>query len=143
MTPTAPGRPPTPHEPFPADPKILWIVALDLTEDSGGNATRIRNADFTTRPPAPKHDSQPTRLTTPHPPAAPSGAELPLVFESDREAVENALNCIGLTPPERARVIRIRSTLVLGEIECSEALLPEIANRPAPPAVAPTPPPRR
>jgi hypothetical protein len=52
------------------------------------------------------------------------------VFESDREAVENALGCIGLTPPERARVIRIRSTLVLGEIECSEALLPEIARRP-------------
>jgi hypothetical protein len=27
-------------------------------------------------------------------------------------------------------VIRIRSTLVLGEIECSEALLPQIAKRP-------------
>ena len=52
------------------------------------------------------------------------------MFESDREAVENALNCIGLTPPEQARVVRIRSTLVLGEIECSEALLPEIAKRP-------------
>src|SRR5262245_53207731 len=43
------GRPSNPHEPFPADPKILWIVALDLTEDSGGNATGIGNADFTTR----------------------------------------------------------------------------------------------
>src|SRR5215510_3524747 len=42
------GRPSNPHEPFPADPKILWIVALDLTEDSGGNATGIGNADFTT-----------------------------------------------------------------------------------------------
>ena len=44
--------------------------------------------------------------------------------------MENALYCIGLTPPERARVIRIKNTLVLGEIECSEALLPEIAKRP-------------
>src|SRR6266850_3404372 len=26
------GRPSNPHEPFPSDPKILWIVALDLTE---------------------------------------------------------------------------------------------------------------
>ena len=43
------GRPSNPHEPFPNDPKILWIVALDLTEDSGGNATGIGNADFTTR----------------------------------------------------------------------------------------------
>src|SRR3989454_6795335 len=45
------GRPSNPHEPFPADPKILWIVALDLTEDSDGNAVGIGNADFTTRPP--------------------------------------------------------------------------------------------
>jgi hypothetical protein len=123
------GRPSNPHEPFPADPKILWIVALDLTEDSGGNATGIGNADFTTRRLAKKIDWKPTAINT-LTACAPNGAKLPLVFESDREAVENALNCIGLTPPERARVIRIRSTLVLGEIECSEALLPEIAKRP-------------
>src|SRR5919201_4447581 len=43
------GRPSNPHEPFPNDPKILWIVALDLTDESYGNATGIGNADFTTR----------------------------------------------------------------------------------------------
>src|SRR5437870_13396512 len=42
------GRPSNPHEPFPADPKILWIVALDLTAESYGNAVGIGNADFTT-----------------------------------------------------------------------------------------------
>jgi hypothetical protein len=123
------GRPSNPHEPFPNDPKILWIVALDLTEDSGGNATGIGNADFTTRRVAEKIDWKKTAincLTA----CAPNGAKMPLTFDSDREAIENALNCIGLTPPERARVIRIRSTLMLGEIECSEALLPEIAKRP-------------
>src|SRR5262245_27348923 len=123
------GRPSNPHEPFPADPKILWIAALDLTEDSGGNATGVGNADFTTRRLADKIDRKVTAMNS-RTACAPNGAKLPLVFESDREAVENALNCIGLTPPERARVIRIRSTLVLGEIECSEALLPEIAKRP-------------
>jgi hypothetical protein len=122
------GRPSNPHEPFPADPKILWIAALDLTEESGGNATGIGNADFTTRRLAEKIDWKPTAincLTA----CAPNGAKLPLVFDSDREAVENALNCIGLTPPERARVIRIKNTLVLGEIECSEVFQPEIAKR--------------
>jgi hypothetical protein len=123
------GRPSNPHEPFPADPKILWIVALDLTDESYGNATGIGNADFTTRRLAEKIDWKPTAINT-LTACAPNGAKLPLVFESDREAVENALNCIGLTPTERARVIRVRSTLVLGEIECSEALLPEIAKRP-------------
>ena len=44
--------------------------------------------------------------------------------------MENALNCIGLTTPAQARVIRIKNTLMLGEIECSEAFLPEIAKRP-------------
>ena len=122
------GRPSNPHEPFPADPKILWIVALDLTEDSGGNATGIGNADFTTRRLAEKIDWKPTAINT-LTACAPNGAKLPLQFETDREAVENALACIGLTPPEQARLVRIRSTLVLGEIECSEALLPEIAGR--------------
>ena len=122
------GRPSNPHEPFPADPKILWIVALDLTEESGGNATGIGNAEFTTRRLRDKIDWKKTAincLTA----CAPNGARLPLAFDSDREAVESALSCIGLTPPEQARVIRVKNTLVLGEIECSEAFLPEIAQR--------------
>jgi hypothetical protein len=123
------GRPSNPHEPFPNDPKILWIVALDLTDDSGGNATGIGNADFTTRRLADKIDWKKTAincLTA----CAPNGAKLPLTFDSDREAVDNALNCIGLTKPEQARVIRIKNTLMIGEIECSEAYLPDIRKRP-------------
>ncbi len=123
------GRPSNPHEPFPADPRILWIVALDLTEESGGNATGIGNADFTTRRLAEKIDWKPTAINT-LTACAPNGAKLPLVFDSDREAVESALNCIGLTKAEHATVIRIKNTLMLGEIDCSEALLPEIAKRP-------------
>src|SRR5947209_490768 len=122
------GRPSNPHEPFPADPKILWIAALDLTEESGGNATGIGNADFTTRRLADKIDWKPTAincLTA----CAPNGAKLPLVFDSDREAVQSALGCIGLTEPEHARVIRIKNTLIIGELECSEAFLPEIKKR--------------
>src|SRR5437016_96445 len=122
------GRPSNPHEPFPNDPRILWIVALDLTEDSGGNATGIGNADFTTRRLAEKIDWKKTAincLTA----CAPNGAKLPLTFESDREAVESALGCIGLTEPEHARVIRIKNTLMIGELECSEAFLPEIKKR--------------
>src|SRR6266581_1770904 len=123
------GRPSNPHEPFPNDPKILWIVALDLTEDSGGNATGIGNADFTTRLLAEKIDWKKTAincLTA----CAPNGAKLPLTFDTDHQAVDSALGCIGLTPPERARVIRIKNTLMLGEIECSEAYLPDIEKRP-------------
>src|SRR5881409_593203 len=122
------GRPSNPHEPFPADPRILWIVALDLTEESYGNAVGIGNADFTTRRLVDKIDMKPTLINC-ITACAPGGAKVPPTYDTDREAIETALSCIGLTPPERARVIRIKNTLRLGEIEVSEAFLPEVAKR--------------
>jgi hypothetical protein len=122
------GRPSNPHEPFPADPKILWIVALDLTDESYGNATGIGNADFTTRRLVDKIDMKPTLINC-ITACTPNAAKVPATYETDREAIETALSCIGLTPPEQARVIRIKNTLMLGEIEVSEALVPEVARR--------------
>jgi hypothetical protein len=61
---------------------------------------------------------------------APGGAKVPATYETDREAIETALSCIGLTPPERARVIRITNTLVLGELDVSEAFAADVAKRP-------------
>jgi hypothetical protein len=123
------GRPSNPHEPFPNDPKILWIVTLDLTEESYGNAVGIGNADFTTRRLVEKIDMKPTLINA-ITACAPGGAKVPATFDTDREAVETALSCIGLTPPEKARVIRIKNTLMLSEIEVSEAYAAEIAKRP-------------
>ena len=123
------GRPSNPHEPFPNDPKILWIVTLDLTEESYGNAVGIGNADFTTRRLVEKIDMKPTLINA-ITACAPGGAKVPATYDTDREAVETALSCIGLTPPEKARVIRIKNTLMLGEIEVSEAYAAEIARRP-------------
>ena len=122
------GRPSNPHEPFPADPKILWIVALDLTEESYGNAVGIGNADFTTRRLVDKIDMKPTLINA-ITACAPGGAKVPPTFETDREAIETALSCIGLTPPDRARVIRIKNTLMLGELEVSQAYAAEVARR--------------
>jgi hypothetical protein len=122
------GRPTNPHEPFPADPKILWIVALDITEESYGNATGIGNADFTTRRLADRIDMKPTLINC-ITACSPGMAKVPATYETDREAIETALSCIGLTAPENARVIRIKNTLMLGEIEVSEAYLPEVARR--------------
>ena len=61
---------------------------------------------------------------------APGGAKIPATFDSDREAIEAALDTIGLIPAEKARVIRIKNTLLLGEIEVAEAFLPEVEKRP-------------
>ena len=123
------GRTFHPREVFPKEPEILRIVALDLTADSGGNATGIGNADFTTRRLADKIDWRKTAINV-LTASAPNAAMLPLAFDTDREAIEQALGCIGLVEPEQARVIRIRNTLLLGELECSEAFLPEIEKSP-------------
>jgi hypothetical protein len=122
------GRPSNPHEPFPSDPKILWIVVLDLTDKSYGNATGIGNADFTTRRLVDKIDMKAT-LVNCITAAAPNGAKVPATYETDRAAIVTALSCLGVRP-EDARVVRIRNTLMLGEIEVSEALLPDVAQRP-------------
>jgi hypothetical protein len=122
------GRPTNPHEPFPSDPKILWIVALDMTDESYGNAIGIGNADFTTRRLVDKIDMKPTLINS-ITACSPGMAKVPATYETDREAIETALSCIGLTPPERARVIRIKNTLLLGEIEVSEAYAAEVDKR--------------
>ena len=105
------------------------IVALDLTEESYGNATGIGNADFATRRLVDKIDMKPTLINA-ITACAPNGAKVPPTYDTDREAIETALSCIGLTPPERARVIRIKNTLMLGEIEVSEAFAADLAKRP-------------
>src|SRR5688572_3920252 len=122
------GRPSNPHEPFPAEPRILWIAALDLTEESYGNATGIGNADFTTRRLVDKIDMKPTLINC-ITACAPWGAKVPATLDNDREAIEAALSCIGLTPPERARVIRVKNTLKLGEVEVSAAYFDEVRRR--------------
>ncbi|MBI1846028.1 MAG: [Fe-S]-binding protein [Candidatus Rokubacteria bacterium] len=122
------GRPTNPHEPFPNEPRILWIVTLDLTEESYGNATGIGNADFTTRRLVDKIDMKATLINC-ITACSPGGAKVPATYETDREAVETALSCIGLTPPEKARVVRIKNTLMIGELDVSEALLPDAGRR--------------
>src|SRR6266478_5453092 len=94
------GRPSNPHEPFPNDPRILWIVALDLTDNTYGNATGIGNADFTTRKLVEKIDMKATLINC-LAACSPGGAKLPPAFDSDREAIEAALSCTGLLVPER------------------------------------------
>ncbi len=122
------GRPSNPHEPFPSDQKILWIVVLDLTEHSYGNAVGIGNADFTTRRLVDKIDMKPTLINA-ITACAPNGAKIPATFDTDREAIGNALACIGLTTPEQARVIRIKNTLKLGEVHVSAAYFDEMRGR--------------
>jgi hypothetical protein len=46
-------------------------------------------------------------------------------MDSDREIVETALHIFGLRPPEKARIMHIRNTLKVEEVEVSEPCLAE------------------
>ncbi|HHZ89342.1 TPA: DUF2088 domain-containing protein [Candidatus Poribacteria bacterium] len=115
-------------EPDPEKPSITRIFARDLTEDSLGNATGIGLADFTTTRLVEKFDKKATYmngLTG----LGPQKSRIPFHYDTDLEVIEAALNTIGLTPPEEARIVRIQNTLKLGEVDISENLVEDAELR--------------
>ena len=54
---------------------------------------------------------------------------MPATLDSAQEAISIALSCLGLDRVEDARVVRIKNTLQIAEVDVSESLLPEVAKR--------------
>src|SRR5262249_21768422 len=105
-------------------PVMRHIFVRGLTERTHGNATGIGLADFTTTRLVRTMDYRATCINC-MTAGDPEGANLPVHFDSDRETVEAALAIIGTRSPEAARVMRIRNTLCLEEVEVSQACLDE------------------
>ncbi len=103
-------------------PKITRIIVRDLSEASGGNATGIGLADYTTRRAAEKIDFEATAMNCVTA-VAPEKGRIPLAFASDRGALEAAFKTIGLWTPERVRVAWIANTRDLEVLAVSSALL--------------------
>jgi hypothetical protein len=111
------------------DAECCRIFVRGLTEKTHGNATGIGIAEFTNRRTIDAVDYDKTRIncvTAGHP----TGAMLPIWYDTDREAIEAALSTAGRTPPEQARVIHIRDTLHLSETLVSTAYAAELPQRP-------------
>jgi hypothetical protein len=121
------GRPPI--EGASSGPRVTRLAVRDLTEATKGHAAGIGYTDFTTRRLVDKIDYA-ALYTNALTASAPEDARIPLTLASDREMIDAALGTIGPVPPESARVVRIRNTLALGEIEVSEAYQPELVDRP-------------
>ena len=58
------------------------------------------------------------------------GAAIPIIMNSDREAIALAIKTVVRTTPENCRVVRIKNTLSLGEIYVSQNMVEEIKNNP-------------
>lgn len=108
-------------------PTIQRIVVLDLTENTHGNATGIGAAEFTTKKLADKLDFAAT-YTNCIASSNPEGARLPVVMDTEREALIAAIKCCNRIEMEHPKVVRIKNTLELKEIYVSEALL-EFVNQ--------------
>jgi hypothetical protein len=102
-------------------PFVSAIVVLGLTPETHGNANGIGLADLTTRRVVDAIDYKATYtnvMTT----RLWSAGRLPLILDTDRLAVEAA---VGETPADELRMVRIKNTLHLEELDISEGLMPE------------------
>jgi hypothetical protein len=109
-------------------PKVRRIIVRGLTEASHGNAVGLGIADFCTTRLLEQHDRQSTwiNIITSGNLAA---VKYPLNFDTDRELLDVALSTIGLTEAPRAKILWIKNTLKLAEVECSAAYLTDAKER--------------
>jgi Lactate racemase N-terminal domain len=108
--------------------RVRYIAARALTEETHGNAVGIGFAEFCRSRIVREMDVATTRLNALTAGDVPA-AMVPVDFETDIEIIDAALALIGLRTPAQARVIWMRSTLDLGVVACSEALLEEAKLR--------------
>jgi hypothetical protein len=112
----------------PEDPKITRIVVLDLTAEAHGNAVGVGLADYTTQRLIDKTDQAVTAINC-ITAMSPEKGRLPIALKTDKEAVEAALDTIGAIDPEKARLVHIKNTLEIGELDVSGAFLKEVGGR--------------
>jgi hypothetical protein len=106
-------------------PQMRFIFIRGLSEHTHGNAAGLGFADFTTTRLVRSMNYQATVincLTSGYP----EGANLPVHLDSDRQVIDAALAIIGTRLPEKARIMHIRNTLQVEELELSEPCLAEL-----------------
>lgn len=109
--------------------RCLRIFVRSLTDATHGNATGIGVAEFTTQRCVDQIDHEKTRInciTSNHPEVA----MIPITYQTDGEAVSNALKTVGRVTPENARVLQISDTLHLSRTRVSRSLFPLVEESP-------------
>ena len=120
MDPTVIGRA---HDgPRPAGPAIQRIVIRGLTEATEGNASGMGMGDLVLRRAVDAMDARKTYMNTVTA-KTPEEARIPVIVDTDREALALAVaTCVRVDVPT-ARILRIRSTKQLELLYVSEAAL--------------------
>jgi hypothetical protein len=109
-------------------PKVRRIIVRSLAEASHGNACGLGMAEFCTTRLLEQHDRHATWtniLTSGHL----EMVKYPLHYDTDCEILDAALPTIGLTEPMDAKILWIKNTLQLAEVECSVTYLEAAKQR--------------
>ena len=110
-------------------PKITRVTALDITDVSHGNGNGFGMLDMTTRRAFEKFDmdqTYPNAITS----TVPLTVKIPMVLKSDRQAIQGCIKTCNVDDWSKLRIVRIKNTIALNEIEVSEALLPLVQAHP-------------
>jgi hypothetical protein len=110
-------------------PLTKKIVVLGLTPETHGNATGMGGADIITMRLFREIDIPSTYaniITSMHL----DGGAIPMVMNTEQEAVQLAVKTVVRVKPQDCRIVRIRNTLELAQIQVSEPLLAEVRARP-------------
>ena len=109
-------------------PQIDKIIVLEVTPKSHGNAIGVGLADITVKRLVNKIDYHATYTNV-----LTSGflnrANIPITFNTDKEAVATALGTFIRIESAKVRVVRIKNTLALEKVYISEVLLKEAEKR--------------
>ena len=114
---------------IPDNPKVQRLVYLDLTEESSGNAIGIGVADFITRRLFDKVGLESMYMNTVTN-CVVQPAKIPLIMDTDELAIKAGVRTLIHADKNRPRIIIIKDSLHLEEIEISEALFPEALANP-------------
>ena len=112
-------------EPIANQPAMRFIFIRGLSAHTHGNAAGLGFADFTTTRLVKSMNYVATRINCVTS-GYPEGANLPVHYDTDREVIDAALSINGTRPAEKARILHIRNTLELVEVEASEPCLAEL-----------------
>ena len=117
------------HIPWTEEPKVQKIVLLDLTEETHGNAVGFGVADVITMEIYRKLDI-PSTYANAITATYLDGANIPVIMNTEEEAIRLAVKSLRRVRPEAARIVRIKNTLELTHITVSEPMLPEVEAHP-------------
>lgn len=127
MDPNITGRYVVPH--MKTEKNVQHIAVLDLTEASHGNCNGIGVADVTTRRFVEKVDvdcTYPNVLTS----TVLCTPKIPFFTHSDKTCIQVALKTCHYIDREHPKIVHIKDTMRLEEIEISEAMLEEARSNP-------------